>query len=78
MASGIDKYKVQKEQAGSDRLNQYANYYELQTLCEFLNTDFITVLNTDDAFCTKILLSNLEKVKFDTAFQEIISKRNKK
>jgi hypothetical protein len=74
--SGIDKYSQQKKDAGSEKLNQYANYYELQTLCEFMNTDFITVLNSDDGFCTKILLSNLERVKFETNFSEIMSKRN--
>jgi len=63
-----------KEQAGSKRLNQYSNYFEIQTLCNLLNCDYETVLKSDDTFCTKILLSNLEKSKFESMYFELKQK----
>ena len=74
----FDKHAETKKAAGSEKLNQYSNYYEIQTLCGFLNTDFTTVLNSDDTFCTKILLSNLEKITFESKFQELLAKQQKK
>jgi hypothetical protein len=43
-----------------------------------LNCDFEKVLESDDTFCTKILLSNLEKCTFEKKFQELLQKRAKK
>jgi len=35
-------------------------------------------LESDDVFCTKVLLSNLEKANFEKRFIEIQSKQRKK
>lgn len=74
MASGIDKDVALKEQAGIKRLNPYSNYYEIQTLTDLLNTDFETILKSDDTYCTKVLLSNLEKSKFEAMFMDLKQK----
>ena len=76
-ASGIDKDAELKKAAGVKKLNEYSNLYEIQTLCDFLNTDYETVLNSDDTFCTKVLLSNVEKCKFESEFQRLKSKQRK-
>jgi len=55
----------------------YSNYLETQTLCELLNCDYEKILESDDAFCTKILLSNLEKTTFEQKFYKLKSKQNK-
>ena len=71
----FDEDKELKKSAGSERLNQYSNYYEIQTLCEFLNVDYEKVLESDDAFCLKVLLCNLEKSIFDKKFSKLLQKR---
>jgi len=73
----FDKDTELKKAAGVDRLNEYSNYLEIQTLCEFLNTDHETILESDDAFCTKILFCNLEKSNFEKKFLELKSKQKK-
>lgn len=72
---GVDMDKELKKAAGSERMNAYSNYYEIQTLCNFLNVGYEDVLNADDTFCTKILLSNLEKSIFEKKFLELKQKR---
>lgn len=74
-ASAFDPDKEIRKQAGAVNLNRFSNDYEVQTLCELLNTDFETILNTDDTFCTKILLSNLEKITFEKRFSELKQKK---
>ena len=78
MAAGFDKDIGIKKQAGSQKLNAYTNYYALQTLCDFLNCNFEQVLNSDDTFCTKVLVSNLEKTTFEKRFIELKQKQKKK
>lgn len=78
MAAGIDKDSELKKSAGVERLNSYSNYLEIQTLCDFLNCDYETILNSDDTFCTKVLLANLEKSNFERTFTEIKSKQRAK
>jgi len=73
----FDKDSELKKAAGVERLNEYSNYLEIQTLCEFLNTNHETILNSDDAFCTKILLCNLEKSTFERKFAELKHKQKK-
>ena len=50
----------------------------MQTLSNLLNVDFETILNSDDSFCTKILLSNVEKVRFDNEFARLKAKQTQK
>lgn len=71
MATGIDKDSAIKEQAGSKRLSAYSNCYEVETLCKMLNTDHETILNSDDGFCTKMLIANTEKQAFNRRYAEI-------
>jgi hypothetical protein len=78
MASGIDKDVELKKAAGVDRLNAYSNYLEIQTLCGFLNCDHEKVLESDDTFCTKVLLCNLEKSTFEQKFMELKRKQGGK
>jgi hypothetical protein len=67
-----------RKSAGVDRLNKYSNYLEIQTLCDFLNCDFETVLEADDTFCTKVLLCNLEKSTFERKFFKLKAKQGRK
>lgn len=67
-----------KKQAGVDRLNSYSNYLEIQTLTTLLNCDYEKVLESNDAFCTKMLLMNLEKSTFESKFQRLLQKKHKK
>ncbi len=67
-----------KKAAGVDRLNAYSNYLEIQTLCGLLNSDYETILESDDTFCTKVLLSNLENSTFEKKYIELKSKQRKK
>ena len=76
-AAGFDKDKAIKEQAGVKNLNKYSNDYEILNLCELLNSDFESVLESNDVFCTKILLSNLEKSNFESRYFELKQKRLK-
>ena len=79
MATGFDKDREVKKAAGSERLNRYANQYELQTICSMfpaLNPD--DALSSNDDFIQLHLLSNLEKGNFDKKYQELLSKRQKK
>ena len=67
-----------KKAAGVERLNIYTNYLEIQTLCDLLKCDYEKVLESDDGFCTKILLSNLEKSTFEKKYTQLLQKRVKK
>ena len=74
-ASGIDRDAALKESAGVKRLNAFSNLYELQTLTNLLNVDFEKILFADDTFCTKILLSNVEKIRFENEFARLKAKQ---
>jgi hypothetical protein len=78
MASGFEKDQELKKAAGVERLNSYSNYLELQTLCDFLNCDHEKILESDDYFCTKILLCNLERLTFENKFAELKRKQKGK
>lgn len=78
MASGFDKDSELKKSAGVGRLNSYSNYLEIQTLCNFLNCDYEKILESDDTFCTKVLLCNLEKSIFEQKFAEVKRKQGGK
>lgn len=73
----MDKDQVIREQAGEKNLNQYSNYYEVLTLAEILNMTYEDVMKQDDIFCTKVLLSNLEKSNFEKTFNELKFKNRK-
>lgn len=75
----FDKEKQLKIDAGVDRLNQFSNEYELQTICELFPALTPEVaLNSDDTFFTKHLLSNLEKSNFEKKFSELLRKKYSK
>jgi len=71
----MDKDATIKKQAGIDKLNKYVNYFEIQTLCKLLNTSYDEVMNMDDVFATKFLLSNKESINFENSYHEIKSKQ---
>lgn len=74
----FDKDSELKKAAGVDRLNAYSNYLEIQTLTEFLNCDYEKILESDDTFCTKVLLCNLEKSNFESKFVKLKQKQKPK
>ena len=78
MAQGIDEDEALKVTAGVRRLDKYKHHFEIQTLTSFLNTDYETVLNSDDAFCTKVLLCNLEKITFENKLNSLRAAKAKK
>jgi len=43
-----------------------------------LSADYEKILESDDSFCTKILLSNLEKSNFEQKFMELKAKQGRK
>jgi len=71
----FDKNSEVKKSAGVEKLNAYSNYLELQTLCDFLHCDYEKILESDDVFCTKVLLSNLEKGTFTERYAELMRKK---
>ena len=79
MASGFDKDTELKKSAGINRLDNYSNYLELHTLCSlFPSLTPEMVLEGDDAFYTKNLLCNLEKINFEKRFMELKQKQVRK
>lgn len=74
----FDKDVELKKAAGVDRLNTYSNYIEIQTLCKLLNCDYEKVLESDDTFCTKVLLCNLENGTFEGKFMKLKQKQGNK
>lgn len=78
MASGFDKDSELKKSAGINKLDAYSNNLELHTICTlFPALTPEMVLNGNDAFYTKNLLCNLEKLNFEKKFNEIKSKQKK-
>jgi len=73
--AALDRHQVLKEKAGQRELDQYAHFYEIQTLCDFLNTDHETILESQDIFCTKILIANLKKSIFEQRFAELLHEK---
>ena len=61
-----------------ERLGAYSNYLEIQTLSSLLGADYEKILESDDSFCIKILLSNLEKSNFEQKFMELKAKQGRK
>jgi len=71
----VDKYKIKKEQAGIKELSEFSNYYEAMTLVEKTGYDIGKVLNMDDGYATKILLSLTKRANFDERFNEIMKRK---
>ena len=79
LATEFDQEADTKKAAGIEKLNIFANEYELQTICElFPALTPEQALMGDDTFYTKHLLSNLEKSSFEKKYMELVRKRNKK
>lgn len=79
MAAGFDKDQEIKKSAGINRLDNYSNYLELHTICSlFPALTPKMVLEGDDAFYTKNLLCNLEKINFEKRFTELKAKQKNK
>jgi hypothetical protein len=78
-ATKFDKDAQLKKDAGIENLNKYANEYELQTISSLFHA--LTpenILEGDDTFYTKHLLSNLERSTFEKNYSELLRKKAKK
>jgi len=79
MANGFDEDQELKKSAGVEKLNKYSNLIELQTICKiFPALTPEEALKGNDAFYTKNLLCNVEKINFENKFQKLKAKQKRK